>query len=129
MDPPKKTEAPTERDKRLLRRYGMIPTRGSLLHHQLEGRKYFDSGDFALSQANKPSNIGAVNTGSEHPLRETISYPSSPVPSSSNVDDDANQHLRDEKKAGELMPASHLEEEMDAQAQDGHGDTKQENNV
>ncbi|KAH7124816.1 camp-regulated phosphoprotein family protein Igo1 [Dactylonectria estremocensis] len=124
MDPSRKAEPPSEKDKRFLRRYGTIPTRGNLLHHQLEGRKYFDSGDFALSQANKPSNIGAVNTGSEHPLRENIPNPSSPVPNSSNVDDDANQHLRDEKKAGELMPASHLEQEMAAQAQDGHGDTK-----
>ncbi|KAH8651799.1 camp-regulated phosphoprotein family protein Igo1 [Ilyonectria robusta] len=129
MDPPKNAELPTEKDKRLLRRYGTIPTGGNLLHHQLEGRKYFDSGDFALSQSNKPSNIGTVNTGSEHPLRENIPYPSSAVPSSSNVDNDANQNLRDGKKAGELMPASHLEEVMAAQAQDGHGDTKQENNV
>ncbi|KAH7161794.1 camp-regulated phosphoprotein family protein Igo1 [Dactylonectria macrodidyma] len=126
MDHPKKAEASAEQDKRLLRRYGTIPTRGNLLHHQLEGRKYFDSGDFALSQAHKPSNIGAVSTGSEHPLRKNIPYPSSPVPSSSNVDDDASQHLRDEKKAGELMPASHLEEEVASQAEDEHGDTKQE---
>ncbi|KAG7402834.1 mRNA stability protein [Fusarium oxysporum f. sp. rapae] len=127
MDPPKKALVPTETDKRLLHIYGMIPTRGNLLHGQLEGRKYFDSGDFALSQAHQPSNIGGVDTGSEHALRENISYPSAPVPSSSNVDDNANQPLRGGKKTEELRSASHLHEQMASQTQDRPGDTKQEN--
>lgn len=62
-----------------------------------QGRKYFDSGDYALSQARKPSDAGAVTTGSEHPLRETIPHPLSPVPSSSNVDESANEQ-------GEVSP-------------------------
>ncbi|RYC82129.1 hypothetical protein BFJ63_vAg14990 [Fusarium oxysporum f. sp. narcissi] len=127
MDPPKKAPVPTEKDKRLLHMYGMIPTRRNLLHGQLEGRKYFDSGDFALSQARQPSNIGGVDTGSEHALRENISYPSAPVPSSSNVDNDANQPLQGEKKTGELRSTSHLHEQMATQTQDRPGDTKQEN--
>jgi hypothetical protein len=36
MDPPKKVPVPGEKDKRLLHMYGMIPTRGNLLHGQLE---------------------------------------------------------------------------------------------
>ncbi|KAH8745285.1 hypothetical protein F5883DRAFT_587740 [Diaporthe sp. PMI_573] len=78
MDPPKKAEQPAERDKHLLRIYGKIPSRGNLLHHQLEGRKYFDSGDFALSQAKKSSDIGAVSTGSEHPSGEIYQTPHAP---------------------------------------------------
>jgi hypothetical protein len=39
MDPPKKASVPTETDKRLLHMYGMIPTRGNLLHGQLEVEK------------------------------------------------------------------------------------------
>ncbi|EJT69969.1 hypothetical protein GGTG_12146 [Gaeumannomyces tritici R3-111a-1] len=56
-------------------------------------RKYFDSGDFALSKTKTPSDAGAVITGSEHPTRETVTHPSSPVPSSSNVGDNAGEQL------------------------------------
>ncbi|KAI5459488.1 camp-regulated phosphoprotein family protein Igo1 [Mariannaea sp. PMI_226] len=127
MDPPKTAPAPTEKDKHILHMYGRMPTRGKLLHGQLEGRKFFDSGDFALSQAHQPSNIGGVDTGSEHPLRENISYPSAPVPSASNVDNDASQPLRGEKKTGDLRSASHLHEQMTTQVRDQPGDAKQEN--
>jgi hypothetical protein len=125
---------PNEEDQRLLRLYGKIPTRGDLLQHQLKistrcnlfqpvwiplirlstpGRKYFDSGDFALSQAYKSSSAGAVETGSEHPHREKISHPFSPVPSSSNVDEDANRQVQgkestDEVSTGEVKRTSHL---------------------
>lgn len=121
MDPPKKAEHPAERDKHLLRIYGKIPSRGNLLHHQLEGRKYFDSGDFALSQAKKSSDIGAVSTGSEHPVRRDISDPSCPVPSSSNVGDDANQDSRTEKKTGELRSTTHIQQETIDQEQANRG--------
>jgi hypothetical protein len=118
----------TERDKRFLQLYGKIPT-GHLSHHQLEvllsivskvpvrmplnqflvqGRKYFDSGDFALSQAHQPSDIGAVKTGSTQPLREGISRPSCPVPNSSNVESDANQQLQGGKHASVAKSLSHL---------------------
>lgn len=39
MDTPKKAPVPTEKDKRLLHIYGMIPTRRNLLHGQLEVEK------------------------------------------------------------------------------------------
>ncbi|KAH8742895.1 hypothetical protein F5883DRAFT_375265, partial [Diaporthe sp. PMI_573] len=90
--------------------YGKVPTTGGLLHRQLEGRKYFDSGDFALSQAHKPSNAGAIKTGSEHPLRDKISHPLSPVPGSSNVNEDANQQLPGEENTGGEKHASRLHE-------------------
>ncbi|KAJ9129801.1 hypothetical protein NKR23_g12458 [Pleurostoma richardsiae] len=69
---PSASDSPNDKDKRYLRLYGKLPTRGGLLHHQLEGRKYFDSADFALSQAHRPSNAGAVETGSQRPLRGDI---------------------------------------------------------
>jgi len=74
----------------------------------VQGRKYFDSGDFALSQAHQPSNIGAVKTGSTQPLREGISQPSCPVPNSSNVRSDANQQLQGGKHASVAKGLSHL---------------------
>ncbi|KAG7100587.1 mRNA stability protein like [Verticillium longisporum] len=84
------TKAPTEKEDRLRRMYGKLPTRTDLLHHQLE-RKYFDSGDFALTAAHKASNIGNIQSGKKHPLVENISRPSAPVPSCSNVDDNASR--------------------------------------
>ncbi|KND87232.1 mRNA stability protein [Tolypocladium ophioglossoides CBS 100239] len=118
-----------EQEKRLLRLYGSLPSRGSLLHHQLEGRKYFDSGDFALSQAHTSSDIGAVTTGCEHPLREQISHPSSAAPSSSNVDNDGNRQMQVEQQSGEVKPGSHLDEEMTPPTPGEPGVAKQEDKV
>ncbi|KFA77050.1 hypothetical protein S40288_10241 [Stachybotrys chartarum IBT 40288] len=128
MDSAKKSDYPTERDKNLLRKYGTTTARGNLLHHQLERRKYFDSGDFAMSQASKASNIGAVDTGNEHPLRKNISHPSAPAPGSSNLDGDAGQDIRDEKTT-KSKPASHLQEEMAAQTCGGPSDSKPDSNI
>ncbi|WYZ35957.1 hypothetical protein EsH8_X_000604 [Colletotrichum jinshuiense] len=107
---------PTEKDPlvaaqkvdRLRRMYGKVPARSDLLHNQLH-RKYFDSGDFALQDAHKSSNIGPIQTGAEHPLRRNISHPSAPVPTSSNVDDDANKH--DTKVEKNSNFPSHLRQE------------------
>lgn len=54
-------------------------------------RKYFDSGDFALSAANRETDNGAIQTGGAYPHRESISHPYAPIPSSSNVEEDANE--------------------------------------
>lgn len=108
---------------------GQEPARGGLLHHQLERRQYFDSGDLALSQAHRSSNIGAVKTGGEHPLRENISHPFSPVPSASNVDEEANAQHQGAKSTGEVRHASHLHQEMsadDGNIRDRVEDAKQE---
>ncbi|KAL0631783.1 hypothetical protein Q9L58_009352 [Maublancomyces gigas] len=37
-------------------------------------RKYFDSGDYALSKAGKASDVGVTNIGSQHPLPENIPH-------------------------------------------------------
>ncbi|OJD34178.1 camp-regulated phosphoprotein family protein igo1 [Diplodia corticola] len=75
-----------------------------------QSRQYFDSGDFALSQASEPSNIGTVQTGTEHPTSKTVSHPSAPVPSGGNVAREANDQHRD----GRTMcaaPESHLQQQ------------------
>lgn len=43
-------------------------------------RKYFDSGDYALSKAGKASEGGVTTIGSQHPLPENIPHLSSPGP-------------------------------------------------
>jgi len=100
----------TEQDVSLLRRYGKLPARRDLLDHQLERRKYFDSGDFALSNAHRVSDIGHIQTGTEHPLRKSISHPSSPVPAGSNIKDDSD---RQEKgiEGYKAKEASHLHQQ------------------
>ena len=45
-----------------------------------EERKYFDSGDYALSKAGKNTEIGVTGLGSQHPLPENIPHLSSPSP-------------------------------------------------
>jgi hypothetical protein len=47
----------------------------------------------ALSAAHQVTNNGAIQTGRAHPYRESISNPYAPVPSTSNVDKDANEDL------------------------------------
>ncbi|PCD23516.1 hypothetical protein AU210_015036 [Fusarium oxysporum f. sp. radicis-cucumerinum] len=129
MNQAKPTEMGTD-NKRLLNRYGILPKRGNLLNHQLEGRKYFDSGDFALSQAHRSSNIGNVTTGREHPIRQDISEPSSSVPSSSNIDDNANQQSSARRRSLEVKfhAQTHLQQEMESPPQSEHHGTEERNN-
>ncbi|CAG2010838.1 unnamed protein product, partial [Fusarium graminearum] len=97
----------------------------------LEERKYFDSGDFALMQAHRSSDIGIIATGSEHPIRRDISAPLCSVPGSSNLGENADRSLLAEKKTGELelTTHSHLQQETEAQQENESCETKQERGV
>lgn len=48
--------------------------------HRSQERKYFDSGDYALSKAGKASEGGVTTIGSQHPLPENIPHLASPGP-------------------------------------------------
>jgi hypothetical protein len=48
------------------------------LAKHLKERKYFDSGDYALSKAGKASSVDTGSVGSQHPLPENIPHLSSP---------------------------------------------------
>lgn len=52
---------------------GRIPTRAEFLKNQLKQRRYFDSGDYAMSKAGKKPESGQ-EIGSEHPNPEQISH-------------------------------------------------------
>ncbi|GFF73913.1 hypothetical protein CNMCM8927_007212 [Aspergillus lentulus] len=112
-------ESPPKDEEGLLRAYGRLPQRGRLFDQQAKGRKYFDSGDFALSTADRVTDIGAINTGRAHPQRDSVSHPYAPVPSSSNANEDANKDVRDKTFAGLKMTESPLHQQSDV------GDTKQ----
>jgi hypothetical protein len=78
----------------------------------IQGRTYFDSGDFALSKAHTTSNIGTVQIGMEHPLRSNISHPSSAAPSSSNVDSNSDKQYRGAEPSTVVSSPSHLHQQV-----------------
>ncbi|KAE8367653.1 hypothetical protein BDV27DRAFT_154798 [Aspergillus caelatus] len=84
--------------------------------------KYFDSGDFALSAAHRMADEGAIQTGTSHPIRASISHPFSPVPNASNVSRDANKDvLTQGKHPLSKMVHGHLRNELndgDVKAED-----------
>lgn len=60
-------------EERLKRLYGKLPTRSDLLQRKLKDRKYFDSGDYAMSQAGRvPPNLGVAAVGSQIPTRDDV---------------------------------------------------------
>ncbi|KAK1999425.1 hypothetical protein LX36DRAFT_710170 [Colletotrichum falcatum] len=108
------TPAADQKEERVRRLYGNAPARSDLLHNQLQ-RRYFDSGDYALQGAHKSSSMGSVQTGTEHPLRNNISHPSAPVPTSSNLVDAAAGKPRDAARETDAsgpgtQPSSRLRE-------------------
>jgi hypothetical protein len=64
---------------RLFRLYGKLPNKKDLLQNKLKERKYFDSGDYALSKAGKASDIGVTSIGREHPDPEKIPHIAPPA--------------------------------------------------
>lgn len=65
-------------EQRLFRLYGKLPSKSDHLSKHLKERKYFDSGDYALSKAGKASSVDTGSVGSQHPLPENIPHLSSP---------------------------------------------------
>jgi len=61
-------------EQRLFRLYGKLPNKKDLLQNKLKERKYFDSGDYALSKAGKASDSGMTNIGTEHPSADNIPH-------------------------------------------------------
>ncbi|GJJ70485.1 hypothetical protein EMPS_02834 [Entomortierella parvispora] len=68
------TQSMSEQEEKLQRMYGKLPTPKALLGNKLKERKYFDSGDYALSKAGKTT----TPVGSQHPQPENIPH-SNPV--------------------------------------------------
>jgi len=71
----------TADEQRLFRLYGKLPNTKDLLQNKLKERKYFDSGDYALSKAGKASDIGVTSIGREHPVPEKIPHIAPPASS------------------------------------------------
>jgi len=63
------TQTMNQQEEKLRRLYGRLPQK-SILDHRLKERKYFDSGDYALSKAGKTT----TPVGSQHPQPENIPH-------------------------------------------------------
>ncbi|KAJ5747740.1 camp-regulated phosphoprotein family protein Igo1 [Penicillium nucicola] len=86
-------------------RYGIVPLREKLFPEESMNRTYFDSGEFALNNAHKSSEI-SPSLGTKHPQRSNISHPFCAVPSSSNVCEEANDPIQAPKERHQ----SHLQD-------------------
>jgi hypothetical protein len=68
--------------------YSLPPPQTTNTQQQGQERKYFDSGDYALSKAGKAGDVGVTSIGVEHPSPDTIphlsSSPSTQTPSNPN---------------------------------------------
>jgi hypothetical protein len=75
-----------------------------VLTNNRKERTYFDSGDYALSAADRVTDNGAIQTGKAHPHRDSISHPYAPIPAASNVDKDAIEDLHRKSASPEESP-------------------------
>lgn len=87
-------------EQRLFRLYGKLPNKKDLLQNKLKERKYFDSGDYALSKAGKASSVDTGSVGSQHPLPENIPHLSSPGVGSASQGGSGNGNIHPGGVAG-----------------------------
>ncbi|KAF1970521.1 Endosulfine-domain-containing protein [Bimuria novae-zelandiae CBS 107.79] len=78
------TQKLSPEEAKLFRLYGKLPNKKDLLQNKLKERKYFDSGDYALSKAGKASDIGVTSIGREHPVPEKIPHIAPPAHNGQN---------------------------------------------
>ncbi|KAF7589925.1 hypothetical protein BBP40_003505 [Aspergillus hancockii] len=127
LNMPKESETPeaeplSEQEERLLSAYEKLPRGGLLRHEPLvilafdhsiratadveKKRTYFDSGEFALFAANRVTDNGAMQTGTAHPVRQSISHPYAPVPGTSNVNKAANSETYEKRSPSPEMTST-----------------------
>ncbi|EED20857.1 conserved hypothetical protein [Talaromyces stipitatus ATCC 10500] len=111
-----KSDLPSETARRICQVYGRAPGGLAFQHKSQKERKYFDSGDFALTATGKTTDNGVLNTGETHPRRSNISRPHASVPGNSNVQEDANETLQDRKSSDFVMTKSPLHQHTDQQS-------------
>ena len=94
------TQSLTEEEQKLFRLYGKLPNKKDLLQNKLKERKYFDSGDYALSKAGKSDNALVGGLGREHPSPDTIPHLSQQNSNSGSSD---GQHGRGSISGGPAL--------------------------
>jgi len=113
-------------EQKLFRMYGKVPNRKDLLQNKMKERKYFDSGDYALSKAGKASDAGVTSIGREHPDPEKIPHHTgTPINGSMNHSKPGNingQNSRPVKETSYLQretSASDMEDEEKPAGKEG----------
>lgn len=100
-----------------------------LIVRNLQERKYFDSGDYALSKAGKASDVGVTSIGSQHPLPENIPHLTSPGPNGSNGSSNTNGGQLQAGQSGSPVKESsflHRETSVDEQGDSPAKEEKEE---
>ncbi|PVH80592.1 Endosulfine-domain-containing protein [Cadophora sp. DSE1049] len=97
-------------EQRLFRLYGKLPSKSDHLAKHLKERKYFDSGDYALSKAGKASEVDTGSVGSQHPLPENIPHLSSPGVGNASQGGSGNGNVMHVGGAGGLPSGSPVKE-------------------
>lgn len=87
-------------EQRLFRLYGKLPSKSDHLAKHLKERKYFDSGDYALSKAGKASSVDTGSVGSQHPSPENIPHLASPAPGNASQGGSGNGNIHSGSTAG-----------------------------
>ncbi|KAI8948438.1 camp-regulated phosphoprotein/endosulfine conserved region-domain-containing protein [Xylaria longipes] len=82
----------TPDEQRLFRLYGKLPSKSDHFAKHLKERKYFDSGDYAMSKAGKGDKLDTGSVGSQHPVPENIPHLSSPSQTGTLNGGPAHQH-------------------------------------
>ncbi len=72
----------------------------------MQERKYFDSGDYALSKAGKASDVGVTNVGSQHPVPENIPHLTATSPGANNPMATGNNGGSISAQGGQHIPGS-----------------------
>ncbi|KAK4191153.1 camp-regulated phosphoprotein/endosulfine conserved region-domain-containing protein [Podospora australis] len=79
-------------EQRLFRLYGKLPSKSDHFAKHLKERKYFDSGDYAMSKAGKGDSVDTGSVGSQHPVPENIPHLSSPVGGPNGIGSSLHPH-------------------------------------
>ncbi|KAI1762175.1 Endosulfine-domain-containing protein [Hypoxylon sp. FL1150] len=82
----------TPEEQRLFRLYGKLPSKSDHFAKHLKERKYFDSGDYAMSKAGKGDSVDTGSVGSQHPVPENIPHLSSPNGQNGSATTVGHQH-------------------------------------
>lgn len=101
-------------EQRLFRLYGKLPSKSDHFAKHLKERKYFDSGDYAMSKAGKGDSVDTGAVGSQHPVPENIPHLSSPNGSISSGLNAAHGSLSAQQAGSPVKESSFLHRETSA---------------
>jgi hypothetical protein len=101
-------------EQRLFRLYGKLPSKSDHFAKHLKDRKYFDSGDYAMSKAGKGDGVDTGAIGSQHPVPENIPHLSSPNGSSSGLNGGHHGSISGQQAGSPVKESSFLNRETSA---------------